>query len=209
MSALCFSFLMIGCAAQYKELCYLDVDGYYQNCDSSISNYGSDTGSSSISYGSQQYAVTEQDPNIEGQHFKLLDEYAEQLAADLASGVHGPVRAGIAVASFVYLDSELKTTSVLGNQFSESLIHELQRYNLPMVDTKVSRRLKVTNSGDFIFSRASHELTRKQNYGYVLSGTMLKEARGILIQSRIINIRNKQVLTTATKFIPNLVAGSL
>jgi TolB-like protein len=77
------------------------------------------------------------------------------------------------------------------------------------VDTKVSNLIKVSNTGDFIFSRRADELSHSQKYGYVLAGTMVKEARGVLIQSRIINIRNKQLLTTASKFIPSLVTSSI
>lgn len=188
--------------------CYLDAEGYYQNCDNSVTNYEDEI---DINHAYTSVSTSTYIPNqeVSDTHFKLLDEYAEQVASQLAEGINEPVRGGIAVASFVYLDGELKNSSPLGNQFSESLIHELQLYGLPVVDTKVSNMIKVSNTGDFIFSRKASELSHGQRYRYVLAGTMVKEARGVLIQSRIINIRNKQLLTTASKFIPSLVTSSI
>lgn len=195
-----------GCSSTSSLKCYLDTEGYYQNCGES-SEVNEDTNTySSFQDNSTFSDVTQQGP--QSMHFKLLDEYAEQIAAQLVEGIDSHVQKGIAVASFVYLDSELQTSSALGNQLSETLIHELQKFGLPIVDTKVSKLIKVSNSGDFIYSKNPNELSSVLDYEYILSGTMLKESNGTFVQSRIINVRNKQVLTTASKFIPSLVIGA-
>lgn len=209
--ASCFAFasVMQGCSFTSEQPCYLDAEGYYQNCDNIDSDYADTESSTNQSFTASVATYPTTTNTVGSLHFKLLDEYAEQMALQLADGVNRPIRRGIAVASFVYLDSGLQSAGALGNQFSETLIHELQRYGLPIVDTKVSNAIKVTDTGDFAFSRKVSELSNEQPYTYVLAGTMLRESRGVLVQSRIINVRNKQVIATAAKFIPNLIVNSL
>ncbi|MFQ3288062.1 MAG: hypothetical protein ACI93V_000273, partial [Alteromonadaceae bacterium] len=58
----------------------------------------------------------------------------------------------IAVASFVDL-KDLESTNWLGNQLSESFVHELQRHGLLIVDFKTTGNIRVTKEGDYVFSR--------------------------------------------------------
>jgi TolB-like protein len=112
----------------------------------------------------------------------------------------------VAVASFVDL-KDLETTNWLGNQLAESFVHELQRHGLVVIDYKTTGSIRVTKQGDYVFSRDWQELPERQIIDYVVSGTMVTQDEGILINARMIGIQSKVVVATAQSFIPNWVLG--
>ncbi len=112
----------------------------------------------------------------------------------------------IAVASFVDL-KDLESTNWLGNQLSENFIHELQRHGLIIVDFKTTGHIRVTKDGDYIFSRDWKELPERQIIDYVVTGTMMKQDDGIMVNARMIGMQSRVVVATAQSFIPNWVIG--
>jgi TolB-like protein len=139
-------------------------------------------------------------------HFNRLSEYTEQMAADLKRDVHGmQVDQPIVVASFVFLDSTLQTTDTLGIQIAESFINDLQQIGLPVSDHKLMGVLDINEKGDFAFSRNPEQYYNQANMGYVLTGTMQKNSRGLVVNARIINATNNKVIASTSKFLPNIV----
>ena len=112
----------------------------------------------------------------------------------------------VAVASFVDL-KDLETTNWLGNQLAESFVHELQRHGLVIIDYKTTGHIRVTKKGDYVFSRDWQELPERQIIDYVVSGTMVEQENGILVNARMIGIQSKVVVATAQSFIPAWVLG--
>ena len=112
----------------------------------------------------------------------------------------------VAVASFVDLKN-LETTNWLGNQLAESFVHELQRHGLVVIDYKTTGHIRVTKKGDYVFSRDWQELPERQIIDYVVSGTMLEQENGVLVNARMIGIQSKVVVATAQSFIPTWVLG--
>jgi len=139
-------------------------------------------------------------------HFNKLGEYTEQMAADIQRDVRGmQVEEPIVVASFVHLDESLRNTNTLGIQLAESFINELQQIGLPVSDHKLMGVLDINNKGDFAFSRNIDELYNDLNIGYVLTGTMLKNSRGVMVNARLINYKTNVVVGSSSKFIPNVM----
>jgi len=112
----------------------------------------------------------------------------------------------IAVASFVELE-DLESTNWLGNQISESFIHELQRHGMIIVDFKTTGHIRVTKNGDYIFSRDWKELPERQIIDYVVTGTMMEQEGGIMVNARMIGMQSRVVVATAQSFIPKWVIG--
>ena len=110
----------------------------------------------------------------------------------------------VAVASFVNL-ADLESTNWLGNQLSESFIHELQRHGFVVVDYKTTGYIRVTKEGDFIFSRDWKELPERQIIDYVVTGTMMKQENGVMVNARMIGMQSHVVVATAQSFIPSWV----
>jgi TolB-like protein len=143
-------------------------------------------------------------------HFHRLGEYTEQMAVDLQNDVRDLViEEPIIVASFVHLDSSLQTTNTLGNQLSEFFRNDLQQIGLPVADHKLMGVLDVNGKGDFVFSRDLETYYNHVDIGYVLTGTMLKSSRGLVVNARIINFKTNAVVASASKFLPNLVINGL
>ena len=112
----------------------------------------------------------------------------------------------VAVASFVDLKN-LETTNWLGNQLAESFTHELQRHGLVVIDFKTTGHIRVTKEGDYIFSRDWKELPERQIIDYVVSGTMLEQEEGVLVNARMVGIQSKVIVASAQSFIPAWVLG--
>ncbi len=112
----------------------------------------------------------------------------------------------IAVASFVELQN-LESTNWLGNQIAENFIHELQRHGLVVIDYKTTGHIRVTAEGDYVFSRDWKELPERQIIDYVVTGTMMEQGNGVMINARMIGMQSRVVVATAQSFIPNWVIG--
>ncbi len=115
----------------------------------------------------------------------------------------------LAVSSFIYLDDDYNDSTLLGNQISESFMHELHTFGVPVIDFKTTDYMRVTPSGDYVFSRDYLELTKEQNFNYVLAGTLVNHHGGVLVNARIIGLTSKAVVGSAQGFIPQSVVDSL
>lgn len=124
----------------------------------------------------------------------------------LESSTFVTAKTPVAVVSFVDL-KDLESTNWLGNQLAESFIHELQRHGLIIVDFKTTGHIRVTGEGDYVFSRDWKELPERQIIDYVVTGTMIEQKGGILVNARMIGIKSKVVVATAQSFIPAWVIG--
>ena len=112
----------------------------------------------------------------------------------------------VAIASFVDLEN-VESTNWLGNQLSESFIHELQRHGMIVVDFKTTGHIRVTKDGDYVFSRDWKELPERQIIDYIVAGTMMKQEGGIIVNARMIGMQSRVVVATAQSYIPNWVLG--
>mgnify|MGYP000356018019 FL=1 len=124
----------------------------------------------------------------------------------LESSTFVTAKTPVAVASFVNL-KDLESTNWLGNQLAESFVHELQRHGLIIVDFKTTGHIRVTSEGDYVFSRDWKELPERQIIDYVVTGTMIEQKGGILVNARMVGIKSKVVVATAQSFIPAWVIG--
>ncbi|GAA5141547.1 FlgO family outer membrane protein [Thalassotalea piscium] len=141
---------------------------------------------------------------------KNINFYMRGLMQDLVSNleyVNG--RTPVAVTSFVNLDSDFESSSLLGNQIAESLMHEIHKVGIPVLDYKVTDYLRVTEQGDFIMSRNFNELTNNIPIRYVFTGNLVKHQGGYLVNARVVGIKSKAVVASAQSFIPASVAKAI
>lgn len=141
---------------------------------------------------------------------KALNDYAEQLAMSLMDGaVLLNTEELIGVASFVRFNHSLRESTILGNQLSEYLIHELQQYGLGVVDFKLSRTLDVTEHGDLALTREGQRLAKRLQMDHILTGTLVELPRGVNVNARIVAVDQQRVVASANIFIPSFVVTSL
>lgn len=115
----------------------------------------------------------------------------------------------IGMTSFVYLDGPYDQTDLLGNQLSESFMHEVHQFGLGVIDFKTTDYIRVTPQGDFVFSRDFMELKEEQPIEFVLGGTLVRHQGGTLINARLVSVASKKVAATAQGFIPQQVVDAL
>ncbi len=131
-----------------------------------------------------------------------LDFFVGSMTEDLmVSNTSVTARTPIAVTSFVDLQN-MDTTNWLGNSVSESFINQLQTRGFKVIDYKTTGSIQVTQQGDFAFSRDWKELAAEQNIQYVLTGTMLRQEGGVLVNARVVGMQTRVVVATAQGFLP-------
>jgi TolB-like protein len=141
---------------------------------------------------------------------KNINHFVRGIMHDLVDNIHYiNDKTPIGVASFIFLDRSFKESSLLGNQIAESFMHEVHQFGIPVIDFKTTDYLRVTNHGDFVFSRDFLELKDELPIKYVLAGTLVKHQSGYLVNARIIGLTSKAIVASAQGFIPNAVAEAI
>jgi hypothetical protein len=107
------------------------------------------------------------------------------------------------------LDSDYNQSNLLGNQMAESLIHEIHKFGIPVIDYKTTGFIRITEQGDFAFSKDYEDLGDSFTAKYIVGGTMLKHKEGYLINARIVGLESKAVVASAQSFIPNNISDAL
>lgn len=131
-----------------------------------------------------------------------MDFFVESMTDELVvTNTSISSRTPIAVTSFVDLQ-HLDTSSWLGNSVSESFIYQLQQRGFQVVDFKTTGSIRVTEQGDFAQSRDWQDLAQEQEVTYVLTGTMLRQEGGVLVNARVVSMRSRIVVATAQGFLP-------
>ena len=141
---------------------------------------------------------------------KNLNHYVRGLMQDLVENLeYVNESTPIAVTSFVFLDGSFESSNLLGNQIAESLIHEVHKFGIPVLDFKTTDYIRVTKTGDFILSRDFLELTPNLSIKYVVVGTLVNHQGGYLVNARIVGIKSKAVVASAQSFVPTHIADAL
>lgn len=60
----------------------------------------------------------------------------------------------------------------------------------------------MTQQGDFAFSRDWKDLSQQQEVQYVLTGTMLRQEGGVIVNARVVGMQSRIVVATAQGFLP-------
>jgi TolB-like protein len=115
----------------------------------------------------------------------------------------------VAVVSFVMLNSNYNDSNLLGIQIAESLIHEVHKFGIPVIDFKTTGFIRVTEQGDFAFSKDYEDFSGDMPARYIVGGTMLKHTDGYLINARIVGMQSQAVVASAQSFIPNNVSDPI
>jgi len=118
-------------------------------------------------------------------------------------------RTAMAVTSFVFLDGSYEYSDIVGKQLSESFVHEIHKYGIPIVDFKATDYIRVTPNGDFVLSKDFLDLSGDLPVKYVLTGTLVKQPTGYLVNARVVGMKSKAIVATSQGKLPSHVINSL
>jgi TolB-like protein len=139
-----------------------------------------------------------------------INHYVRGLMQDLVANLqYVNATTPVAVVSFVMLDSNYNDSNLLGIQIAESLIHEVHKFGIPVIDFKTTGFIRITEQGDFAFSKDYQDFSGDMPARYIVGGTMLKHTDGYLINARIVGVTSQAVVASAQSFIPNSVSDPI
>ena len=100
------------------------------------------------------------------------------------------------VATPVLLES-FNETNTVGLQLQQGLIAALHGRKFNLVDINVGDNIRVTPNGDFLLTRDWKQLPSGIAVEHVLVSTMSINTRGLVVNSRIVNITNNRVVSAS------------
>lgn len=135
-------------------------------------------------------------------------QFTALLANDLFMNTNADNQYRYAVAGFVPVDTmrtdlnQQGPLMLLGHQLEQGLITEAVRRGYIAQDFKASNALILSDHSDRALSRDINHLSELQNIDYYITGTITPQQHGAMVNARIINVRNKDVVAAATRFFP-------
>ena len=106
----------------------------------------------------------------------------------------------IAIATFASMPSLVESDKI-GLDIEERMIHEMQTRGFRIVDYKLTGSLKITEHGDFVYSRHVADLRRDYNINYFLTGVIENSADGFVIHARLVDAQSNLVVSSAQAFL--------
>lgn len=154
--------------------------------------------------------MTNYHSNIGGGTQLAISDYVEKMAVKLIKNMRYVThKTPVAVASFVPVDSNLEETTLVGLHLAENFMHQAQELGLSVIDYKSTGTIRVTEDGDFAFSRDIDELRHWHPIEYVLTGTYTRKENGIEVHARVVGIESRALVASTQGFIPYSVSEQL
>ena len=116
--------------------------------------------------------------------------------------------AGIAIGTFTQVDTLLLNDTanhplrLLGLQLEEGLITASIGQGLKVIEFKTRANLTIKSDQDLMLSRDVSKLKASTKIQYFLTGTLTEQENGVVVNARLINIDNNQVMAAATDYVP-------
>jgi TolB-like protein len=134
--------------------------------------------------------------------------YTYQLAQELFANLSADRQYRYAVVGFVPVMSMRQDLSqqgplmLLGHQLEQGLTTEVVRRGFIAQDYKATNTIIMAKDSERALSRNVEHLRAVQAIDYYITGTITEQETGAMVNARIINVRNKDVIAAATKFFP-------
>ncbi|CAA0364884.1 conserved hypothetical protein [Alteromonas infernus] len=137
-----------------------------------------------------------------------VEYHTYMLANELFADV-GPARQSrYAVVGFVPADTMKYSADhqhplmLLGHQLEQGIITEATKRGFSTQEFKLSNDIIVSNESDRVLTRNIDQLSNIERVDFYITGTMVYQESGAVVNARIINARNKNIVAAATRFFP-------
>jgi TolB-like protein len=137
-----------------------------------------------------------------------LHNYTSNLANQLYQGEAGRLRnSNIAVMSFTMATDlgqkiAAQQSSGLSQQIQESLITQMTQLGYSIVEHRMSDSITVSEHHEDMLTRNLSNLRARQNIDYVILGTITRQEHANMINARLVNVLNGQVISAAFTEVP-------
>ncbi|MFS6536341.1 FlgO family outer membrane protein [Idiomarina loihiensis] len=140
-------------------------------------------------------------------HEAIGDDLAEQLASQLSHNNHSHYGSNIGVTRWVLAETLEQpqagdSLNELSHQLSESIYAHLKERNLSLIEFRAKSYISVAEEGATLLSRNVDELEQHPEIDWVLVGTLSRKDAGTMVNLRIVDRRNQEVLAAANRYVP-------
>ncbi len=139
-----------------------------------------------------------------------IHQYAEQLAQQLfLTSQNIDLDKSVAVGTFLPVQSingnKFPSVDSISFQLQESLTTLAAQAGLKVVEFKTAKSINLVDGKDIMLSRDINKLNPGVNADYYLTGTYSNQANSFVVNVRLIDTANQNVIAAATDYIPNKV----
>jgi len=137
-----------------------------------------------------------------------VEYYTYMLANELFSDVRTPRQSRYAVVGFVPVDTMKYNAEhqhplmLLGHQLEQGMMTEATKRGFSTQEFKLSNDIIVSEESDRILTRDIEKLSGIERVDFYITGTMVYQESGAMVNARVIDARNKDVVAAATRFFP-------
>lgn len=137
-----------------------------------------------------------------------VEYHTHVLANELFAGMRPARQARYAVVGFVPVDTMAFDTKnqhplmLLGHQLEQGLITEATKRGFTAQEFKLSNDIKLSDQADRVLTRDIDSLSGVERVDYYITGTMVYQEAGAVVNARVINARTKDIVAAATRFFP-------
>lgn len=137
---------------------------------------------------------------------EVLQQHTAALAADLFNAGYAQQPQRIGVGSLVPVQSLRQhgqgRDRLMVQQIKEGLMSVATQHGANIVEFRTSNQLRLEDQQELMLSRQIEELSVRQRLDYFLTGTYSEVKGGLLVNVRLINIKNHSIERAATHFFP-------
>lgn len=137
-----------------------------------------------------------------------IELHTFQLANELFSNLSVSRQSRYAVVGFVPVDTMLYSEKnqhplmLLGHQLEQGMMTEASRRGIITQEFKLSNDIMINERSDRILSRDVEKLSGLESIDFYITGTLVYQQEGAIVNARVVNARNKDVVAAATRFFP-------
>lgn len=137
-----------------------------------------------------------------------VEFYTHKLASELFTQTRPASQSSYAVVGFTplpkqtYDDDMHHPLQLLGHQLKEGLITEATKRGYTTQEFLLAGDINVTESADSVLTRNVDRLTNVHRVDFLITGTVMHQERGAIVNARIVQSRTQEVIAAATTFVP-------
>ncbi|MEW9799101.1 FlgO family outer membrane protein [Alteromonas sp. CYL-A6] len=137
-----------------------------------------------------------------------VEYHTHRLANELFFSLRPGRQARYAVAGFVPVDtmkydnSHQQPLMLLGHQLEQGIMTEATKRGFVTQEFKVTNDIIMGEDSDRVLSRDLEQLAGVERVDFFITGTLVYQQAGAMVNARVINARSKEVVAAATRFFP-------
>ncbi|MDC8830632.1 FlgO family outer membrane protein [Alteromonas gilva] len=108
----------------------------------------------------------------------------------------------VPVDSLAYNENLQHPLQLLGHQLQEGLLTEATKRGFTAQEFRLTQDIIVSDRSDRVLSRDIELLTAMGRIDYFITGTLVHQEAGAIVNARIIDAQTRDVVAAATRFFP-------